>query len=100
MFFCGINVFLGGRERLEDDNREGRLISAILITFFDSKGIIYRKFVSTGQKIIDAYYLEVLKRLMARIRRIRPDYSDPETLFLLHDNSPSHTSLIVCQFLA
>ena len=33
--------FLKGRERLEDDNREGRPISAILITFFDSKGIIH-----------------------------------------------------------
>ena len=25
------------------------------------------------------YYLEVLKRLMARIRRIQPEYRDPET---------------------
>ena len=92
--------FLEGRERLEDDNREGRPISAMLITFFDSEGIIHREFVSAGQKITGAYYLEVLKRLMARIRRIRPEYRDPETWSLLHDNAPSHTSLIVRQFLA
>ena len=43
--------FLGGRERLEDDNREGRPISAMPITFFDSKGIIHRELVPTGQTI-------------------------------------------------
>ena len=71
--------FLEGRERLEDDNREGRPISAMLITFFDSKGIIHREFISTGQAIAGAYYLEVVKCLMARIHRIRPEYRDPET---------------------
>ena len=92
--------FLEGRERLEDDNCEGRPISAMLITFFDSKRIIHRTFVPTGQTIIGAYYFEVLKRLMARIRRIRPEYRDPETWSLLHNNALSHTSLIVRQFLA
>ena len=48
-------------------------------TFFDGKGIIHRKFVLTNQKITGAYYLEVLKRLMATIRRIRPEYRHPET---------------------
>ena len=37
---------------------------------------------------------------MATICRIRSEYRDPETWFLLHDNAPpSHTSLIVRQFL-
>ena len=88
--------FLEGRERLEDDNCEARPISAMLITFFDSKGIIQREFVSTDQKINGAYYLAVLKRLIARICRIRPEYRGPETSSLLDDNAPSrHTSLIV-----
>ena len=72
----------------------------MLITFFDSKDIIHKEFVPTGQTITGAYYLEVLKRLMGRIHRIRPEYRDPEDWSLLHDNAPSHTSLIVCQFLA
>ena len=75
-------------------------IKTMLITFFDSKGIIHKEFVPTGQTITGAYYLEVLKRLMGRIHRIRPEYRDPEDWSLLHDNAPSHTSLIVCQFLA
>ena len=33
---------------------------SILITFFDSKGIIHKEFVPTGQTITGAYYLEVL----------------------------------------
>ena len=37
---------------------------------------------------------------MARIRRIQPEYCEPETWSLLHDNALSHTSLIVRQFLA
>ena len=61
--------FLEVRERLEDDNSEGRPISAMLITFFDSKGTIHREFVPTDQTITGAYYLEVLKRLMAMVRR-------------------------------
>ena len=77
-------------------------IKTILIThiFFDSKVIIRREFVPTGETITGAYYLEVLKRLMDRIRCIRLEYCDPETWSLLHDNAPSHTSLIIRQFLA
>ena len=50
--------FLEGKERLEDDNREGRPISAMLITFFDSKGIIHREFIPTCEIITGAYYLK------------------------------------------
>ena len=50
--------FLEGRERLEYDNREGRPISAMLITFFDSKGIIHRECIPTGETITGAYHLE------------------------------------------
>ena len=92
--------FLEGRERLEDDNREGRQILEMHITFFDNKGIIHREFVPTVQTITGAYYPQVLKHLMAKIRRIRPKYRDPETWSLLHDSALSHTSLIVRQVLA
>ena len=37
---------------------------------------------------------------MTRIHRIRPQFRDPENWSLLHDNAPSHTSLIVSQFFA
>ncbi|UYV63394.1 hypothetical protein LAZ67_2003948 [Cordylochernes scorpioides] len=56
----------------------------MLITIFDSR----------------EYYLNFLKRLIARIRRIRPEYRDEDSWCLLHDNAPSHSSLIVRRFLA
>ena len=71
----------------------------MLITFFDIIGIMHRESVPTGKTITGTYYLEFLKHLMARIRRIRPEYRDPETWYLLHDNTPSQTSLIIRQFL-
>lgn len=75
-------------------------IKTMLIVFFDTKGIIHREFVPQGQTITGAFYLEVLQRLMGRIRRIRPEYRNSDDWCLLHDNAPSHTSLIVRQFLA
>ena len=67
----------------------------MLITFFNSKGIMHREYVPTGQTITGVFYFEVLKRMMARIRRIRPEYRNPGAWSLFHDNAPSHTSLIV-----
>ena len=86
-FFLWYKRFLEGRERLEYDNREGMPISEMLITFLDSKRIIQREFVPTGQTITGVYYHEVLKCLMARIRCIRPEYRDLVTCSLLHDNA-------------
>lgn len=76
-------------------------VKAMLIVFFDCKGIIHHEFVPDGQTITGDYYLEALQRLLGRIRRIRPEYRDPgDWCLLLHDNAPSHTSLVVRQFLA
>ena len=98
-FFLWHKRFFESRERLEDDNREGRPISAKLITFFDSKRILHWEFIPPDQTITGTYYLKVLKSLTARIRLICPDYRDLETWSLLHDNAASQTSLIVRQFL-
>ena len=69
--FLWYKRFLGDKKRLEDDNRVGRPISAMVITFFDGRGIIHREFGPTDQIITGLGCLEVLKRLMDRIRRIR-----------------------------
>ncbi|UYV63154.1 hypothetical protein LAZ67_2003304 [Cordylochernes scorpioides] len=58
----------------------------MLITFFDSRGIIHKEFVPAGRTITGD--------------RIRPEYRDEDSWCLLHDNAPSHSSLIVCRFLA
>lgn len=49
--------------------------------------------------LIAQYYLGVLKRLWDRIHRVRPEYKEVGSWFLLHDNAPSHKVLIVREFL-
>lgn len=46
----------------------------MLITFVDSNCIINKEFSPTRQTISDEYYINVLKRLMARICQIRTEY--------------------------
>ena len=56
---------------------------------------IHKEFLPSGKTITGEYYLTVLKRLMSRICRIRPEYKDESSWCLLHDNAPSHAFLIV-----
>lgn len=74
-------------------------VKTMLICFYDSKGIIHKEFVPTGQTVTGEYYRDVLRRLLHRIRRIRPEYHDPCSWSLLHDNAPSHRSRVVSEFL-
>lgn len=59
--------------RLSDEGnpKQFRLIKSkiktMLITFYDSKRIIHKKFVARGSTITAEYYLDVLKRLLNRI---------------------------------
>ncbi|CAK9801097.1 Mariner Mos1 transposase [Anthophora plagiata] len=74
-------------------------IKTMLIVFYDSKGIIHKEFVPSGTTVTAEYYLAVLKRLVGRVHRIRPEYREPSSWRLLHDNAPAHRSLIVTDFL-
>jgi len=70
----------------------------MLIAFFDSKGVVHKEFIPPGQTVNAAFYVEVLTRLKKRVARIRPEIAN--TWVLLHDNAPSHASLLVREFLA
>jgi histone-lysine N-methyltransferase SETMAR len=73
-------------------------VKSMLIIFFDSKGIVHKEFVPPGQTVNRTFYLQVLKRLRNRVRRVRAEIADK--LFLHHDNAPSHTSFAVREFLS
>lgn len=75
-------------------------VKTMLLVFYDSKGIVHHEFAPNGQSITGQYYLEVLKRLWARVLKVRPEYKAPGSWSLLHDNAPAHTCLAVRQFLA
>ena len=73
-------------------------IKTLLITFYDSKGIIHKESVPPGKTVNAVYYLGVMKRLLTRIRRVRPEYRERGSWRLLHDNAPSHRSTLVTDF--
>ena len=77
----------------------------MLIVFFDYRGVVYHgmvyhEFVPEGQTVNKEYYLAVLRRLREAIRRKRPDLWAENSWIFHHDNAPSHSSLIVTEFLA
>jgi len=72
----------------------------LLIAFFDSDGIIHKEFVPAGQTMNSAFYEEVLKQLLWRIHRVRPELHRTGQWMLLHDNAPTHCAVCVHQFLA
>ena len=75
-------------------------IKTMLIVFFDYRGVVHHEFVPEGQTVNKEYYLAVLRRLREAIRRKRPDLWADNSWIFHHDNAPSHSSLIVTEFLA
>uniref|UniRef100_A0A034VCE1 Mariner Mos1 transposase n=1 Tax=Bactrocera dorsalis TaxID=27457 RepID=A0A034VCE1_BACDO len=70
-------------------------VKTMLICFYDSKGIVHKEFVPPGQNVNAVFYLKLLKRLVRRIRRVRPEYSEDESWRLLW----SHRSTLVTDYL-
>ena len=92
----------GSRERSRSQKKprqEKSKIKSMLICFYDSKSIIHKEFVSTGQTVNAVFYVGVLKRLVSRIRQIRPEYREEGSWRLLHDNAPSHRSTLTRDYL-
>jgi histone-lysine N-methyltransferase SETMAR len=73
----------------------------LLVTFFESQGIIHKEFVPPCQSANKDYYEEVLPHLVQRIRRVRrPQFQERGSWFLLHENARPHTAVSIKQFLA
>jgi hypothetical protein len=67
--------------------------------FFHIDGLVHCEFVPPGQSLLSLFYVRVLQRLLDTVRRKPCDKWQGEW-FLQHDNSPSHKSLVLQQFLA
>jgi len=75
-------------------------VKTMLIAFFDARGIIHHEFVPPNTTVNKKFYKGVMTRLLARMRRVRKDLYDSGDWFLLHDNAPAHTAIMVQQYLA
>jgi hypothetical protein len=66
---------------------------SMLVKYFDNQGIIPKEFVAPGQTVNEEYYVEALSRLVQRIRRVRSQFQESGSWFLLHDNARPHTAV-------
>ncbi|KAL4149713.1 hypothetical protein QTP88_003590 [Uroleucon formosanum] len=70
-------------------------LKAMLIVFFDIKGLIMTEWVPQGQTVNQHYYLQVLTTLRERVRRKRPELWENDSWILHQDNAPAHSALSV-----
>jgi hypothetical protein len=86
----------GSSRHLHDTSKSQ--MKTLLITFFDIKDIVHFEFISQGQTVNQAYYVEILKRLREAVCRKRPELW-PNDWILHHDSAPAHKVPSVKQFL-
>lgn len=75
-------------------------IKVMLTVFFDHRGVVHSEFLPTGQTVNKEYYLGVMRRLREAVRQKRPELWRDNSWILHHDNAPSHTALILREFLS
>jgi hypothetical protein len=61
-------------------------------------GLVHHEFVSPGQSVTGHFYVQISQRLRDAVRKRHDRWQGQ--WFRHHDNAPSHTSLVVQQFLA
>jgi hypothetical protein len=55
----------------------------------------------SGERDFNGKFLtEVIKRLVAQVHRVRPEFPESGSWYLLQDNTPAHSSGVVSEFLA
>uniref|UniRef100_A0A672J5K0 Mos1 transposase HTH domain-containing protein n=1 Tax=Salarias fasciatus TaxID=181472 RepID=A0A672J5K0_SALFA len=74
-------------------------VKAMLICFFDAKGVVHSEFVLPGQSVNQDHYIQVLRRLREAVRQKHPELWQDGEWWLHHDNAPAHRALRVMQSL-
>jgi hypothetical protein len=70
----------------------------MLTELFDAKGINDHQFVQEKQTVNGKFYMEAIKRLTARVNRVRPEFRSSGSWYLLHDDAPVHSSALLPSF--
>jgi hypothetical protein len=71
----------------------------VLVTFFDSQGIIHTQLVPQDFKVNKDYYVEALSCLVQSIHGVRPQFQERGSWFLSRDNARHNTAASLQQFL-
>ena len=71
----------------------------LMITIFDSTGMIYIHWVPTRQTVNKEYYVEVLREFRKRFRRKRPAFFKSGQWNFHEDNAPVYNSILVTDYL-
>jgi hypothetical protein len=80
---------------------EGRAnVKAMMIVFFNIRGVIMIEWVPEGQTFNQKYCLEVLTKLRERVRKKSSDSWKKDSWILHQDIAPAYNALAVKQFLA
>jgi hypothetical protein len=74
-------------------------VKTMLTAFFDAEGIIHHEFVPEKQTVNGKFYKVAIKRLIAKVHRVRPEFQESGSWYLLHGNVPENSSGTVSEFL-
>jgi len=88
-----------GRMSIEDDPKSGRPSTSMDDDRVEKVLAVIRKNVPCGETVNKEFYLNVMKRLRAAVRRKRHEVWTNNTWMLHHDNVPAHASLLIREFL-
>ena len=71
-----------------------------MIPIFDSTGMIYMHWVSTGQTVNKEYSVEVLREFRKRFRQKKPALFKSDQWHFHQDNAPVHNSILITDYLS
>jgi hypothetical protein len=73
-------------------------VKAMMIVFFDVRGVIMIEWVPEGQTVNQKHYLEFLTKLREQVRKKRPELWKKKLWILHQDNAPVYNALAMKQF--
>jgi hypothetical protein len=93
--------FVESKETESPENENAKIVCENIVDcIFYAKIIIHQTVVSEKQTVNGKFYKDVIKRLIARVHRVRPEFQESGSLYILHDNAPAHSSDVDSEFLA
>jgi hypothetical protein len=75
-------------------------VKAMIVVFFNIRGVIIIQWEPEGQTVNRKFYLEVLTKLQEQVGKKKPEMWKKKSWILHQDNVPAHNTLTVKQFLA